>query len=496
MDRQSSICSKEQQFSHQSEQPGTVASGRSCAFSDDSEFMEDEDSAHILAKVATVIYSHYEDGESRFPAGGPSDDEFHEAHFVRRRRSCWCCCWPQRVQKQHTSRDMVVKLIADLVHSLFFCKQVVVLSLVYIERFLERTRAGVTPGNWRSLVIAAILVASKVGEDVHPWNADFEECLGDIADIWYQPGALYRLESLFLERLNWRVFVRGETYAAYYFALLEDKELPSDPPLAEAGARLTRSQSEPDCFATIEEVDEDANEVAFWTSGGGNSSPRHLRLDNCSTVGSHAGGAGGLDALFSGEAGNLRSSCNSVGSAGGSQRRGIPAEWLSGLPPGGADGSVHGTPRSTHSGANDRLPGKDEVLTARRIHDVWVLDKANPHIGVLRHAPRALAPSKMIAQSNEKLWAHELVLRTSEKMMPRRDQATVTLSGATGTQLASELRKYLDKGGGFKGVEEAPLGLESQSKGKGLSASDGREGASRVMGTAPEGAPGLGSLFG
>lgn len=456
----------------------TTRAGSQWAPEDDQDFLEDEDSKHILAKVAAVIYQHYEEGEGRVTSGSPSDDEFHEAHFVRRRRGC-CCCWPRRAQKQVASKEMVMKLIDDIAHSLFFCKQVVVLSLVYIERFLEITRACLTAGNWRSLVIAAILVASKVGEDVHPWNADFEECLVDIADIWYQPSALYRLESLFLQRLNWRVFVTGETYAAYYFALLEDRELPPDPPshLGRTG-RVCRSYSDPDrteargsLFETIDEEEEDG-EVAFWTSGGAVGSTPSAENGHKAGNGFSASSSGFLPGNGFGDV-NSRSfgeatcgsmsrggSCSSLSGAGAPPAlRSMQAEWFSRSPSVKTpDGSQQGTPPgSPRSRTGERLPRQDAVLTARHIQEAWRLDASNPHIGVLRHAPRALAPSKKIAQSNAKLWAHELALRTSDQMLQGRskDQGTITLSGATGTQLASELQRYLGKGGTGKPEKEA-----------------------------------------
>eukprot|EP00913_Durusdinium_trenchii_P022917 g21518.t1 len=69
-----------------------------------------------------------------------------------------------------------------------------------------------------------MLIASKVWEDIHPWNADFEEALQEILGIRYRHGALYKLESLFLEKLRWEVFVDGEIYAAYFFALQEGRQ--------------------------------------------------------------------------------------------------------------------------------------------------------------------------------------------------------------------------------------------------------------------------------
>lgn len=83
--------------------------------------------------------------------------------------------------------------------------------------------------------------------------------------------------------------------------------------------------------------------------------------------------------------------------------------------------------------------------TLSDIRSCWRLDAGNPHIGSLRHAPRALAPSKHIQQSQELLWAHKLATKTTELFGHRKSQYSEahTLSGATGNQLQTELLQYL-----------------------------------------------------
>jgi len=107
--------------------------------------------------------------------------------------------------------------------------ELVVLCAIYMERLLRSTPAvQITQCNWRAVTIAALFAASKVWEDIHPWNSDFAVVLYRAVGVrFWEPMSLYRLESRLLEGLNWRMAVTGETYAAYFFALKNADEPPS-----------------------------------------------------------------------------------------------------------------------------------------------------------------------------------------------------------------------------------------------------------------------------
>ncbi|CAE7652439.1 ccnyl1 [Symbiodinium pilosum] len=184
----------------------------------DPRFVTEEQTTHAISgQVATLVCRYVDEGRQGGKAREKSNDDFHEDHFLRRR---WCCC-PRRKKKPDLSHEAVLTFLNDISDSLYFCKQVVVLCAIYIERLIAQTDTVLTVGNWRSLVTAGLLIASKVWEDIHPWNADFEECLLEVAGIRYKSGALYRLESMFLQKLQWKVFVDAKIYAAYFFSLME-----------------------------------------------------------------------------------------------------------------------------------------------------------------------------------------------------------------------------------------------------------------------------------
>eukprot|EP00747_Dinoflagellata_sp_TGD_P178756 gnl/TRDRNA2_/TRDRNA2_28302_c0_seq2.p1 gnl/TRDRNA2_/TRDRNA2_28302_c0~~gnl/TRDRNA2_/TRDRNA2_28302_c0_seq2.p1 ORF type:complete len:293 (+),score=29.16 gnl/TRDRNA2_/TRDRNA2_28302_c0_seq2:239-1117(+) len=114
----------------------------------------------------------------------------------------------------------------------------VVLAAIYVERLLS-SHAGVrlTVTNWRPILVAGLLLASKTWEDVSPWNAEFSAYLHQSAGVRYPPRSLYSLESRFLAALGYRADVAGELYAAYYFALKEAERprTPSEDEDREAG---------------------------------------------------------------------------------------------------------------------------------------------------------------------------------------------------------------------------------------------------------------------
>lgn len=353
----------------------------------------------ILERVARLIYEHLEEAAA-FLVGSPSDDAFHEAHFLRRR--WWCCCpWGSHPPEQPTVEG-ILGLLADVSRALFFCHQVVVISAVYIERLLNNTAVVLTPGNWRSIVVVALQTASKVCEDVHPWNADFEDCLLDVAGLRYKSGALYRLETEFLHQLGWKVFVDGEEYGNFYFALLGDHT--QDP-----GGDLLSPLQRPSQRSSI-------SRTPAWDQ-------LSTRIGVIAEDGASASDAGDLER---GDA--PMSTCSSRASLQlvpsscekeelvRSWRRMIMQEVVE------AEGS--------------------SALVTRELHAAWRLEKSNPLVGALRHAPCARAPSRHIPESADLLWAHELGRHAMHAMTPSSSAASsvCTLSGATGQRLASELR--------------------------------------------------------
>jgi hypothetical protein len=264
------------------------------------------------------------------------------------------------------------------------------------------------------------MLSSKVWEDVHPWNVDFECCLSDVAGMCFIPGGLYKLESIFLEKLQWCVFIDGEVYAGYYFTLLDTQRTFNDTSDAKGCAfrparRSRRERIHTDPYA-IEPIHEDQEyledpcaDVFFGKDSGYNSpcppcSPTLIKSWLAAPIG--------------------RTSSSSSLSSGEGSSQPLVIGWQSRILEGGDPGA----------------------LTSSALRDAWRLDACNPHVGAFRHAPQASAPSKHILPSAEKQWASQLATRTAEVLGPprfRSDSSINTVSGATGDQLATELRLYM-----------------------------------------------------
>ena len=94
--------------------------------------------------------------------------------------------------------------------------EVAILGLAYMERLISLTNITLHCSNWRRVIMAALMLASKVWEDLAVWNVDFITVFPavTVAD-------LNTLENNLLHLLNFDAGVTRQYYAQYYFALRE-----------------------------------------------------------------------------------------------------------------------------------------------------------------------------------------------------------------------------------------------------------------------------------
>lgn len=139
------------------------------------------------------------------------------------------------LQAAPPSAETVVEVLRHLCRISDAGAALAVLGSVYLERFLAKNPdVHVTARTWRPLVIAAMRVALKTNEDVHPWNRDFVMYLRDVVGVPYSAVSLHALELRFLAGLEFRLEVSCAFYERHALRLsastTDAPHLPRVPP--------------------------------------------------------------------------------------------------------------------------------------------------------------------------------------------------------------------------------------------------------------------------
>ena len=79
---------------------------------------------------------------------------------------------------------------------------------------MERANVPLVASTWRSVVLCALLLASKVWQDLSSWNVEFSEIYPQ-----FSLQSINKLERFFCEEITWDLYISSSTYAKYYFAL-------------------------------------------------------------------------------------------------------------------------------------------------------------------------------------------------------------------------------------------------------------------------------------
>uniref|UniRef100_A0A8C5BF28 Cyclin-Y-like protein 2 n=1 Tax=Gadus morhua TaxID=8049 RepID=A0A8C5BF28_GADMO len=137
--------------------------------------------------------------------GGTVQDIFDEKLHPLTLTECPC---------NHTTSDQsIIKMIIMTILSLYNLVRSGS-GQVYLERLLTYAEMTIGPGNWKRIVLGAILLASKVWDDQAVWNVDYCQILKDIT-----VEDMNELERDFLELLQFNINVPSSVYAKYYFDL-------------------------------------------------------------------------------------------------------------------------------------------------------------------------------------------------------------------------------------------------------------------------------------
>ena len=93
-------------------------------------------------------------------------------------------------------------------------KEIPILCLVYIERFLKKSGLLMNFSNWKRLTLISLILASKIWDDDSLENVHFPQVMSDIS-----LKEITGLEKVFLQIIDFDLVIKGSEYAKYYFIL-------------------------------------------------------------------------------------------------------------------------------------------------------------------------------------------------------------------------------------------------------------------------------------
>lgn len=93
-------------------------------------------------------------------------------------------------------------------------KEVIIISLIYMERFIFNTGVLINSRNWKRILFTSLIVASKIWDDDSFENNHFAQVFTHL-----KIGEINLLERTFLELINYKVYVKCSEYFKYFFII-------------------------------------------------------------------------------------------------------------------------------------------------------------------------------------------------------------------------------------------------------------------------------------
>ncbi|XP_056276860.1 cyclin-Y-like [Pseudoliparis swirei] len=156
--------------------------------------------------VALAIYYHIKNRELE---GGALQEIFDEKHHPLSKSEV-----PLDYDRRPPDQKQIYRFVRTLFTSARLTAECAIVTLIYLERLLTYAEIHIGPGNWKRIVLGAILLASKVWDDQAVWNVDYCQILKEIT-----VEDMNELERQFLELLQFNINVPSSVYAKYYFDL-------------------------------------------------------------------------------------------------------------------------------------------------------------------------------------------------------------------------------------------------------------------------------------
>jgi len=141
------------------------------------------------------------------------------------------------------TEEVIEDFLLDIFQGQEMSAECGVMSAVYIDRLILLTGITLHASNWRRILLGALLLSSKVWEDLAVWNVDFLNLFPNLT-----LKDLNHLEREYLMALNYSVALNAGEYAKYYFKLRELSDITETgffplKPLDAKGAYLLEARS-------------------------------------------------------------------------------------------------------------------------------------------------------------------------------------------------------------------------------------------------------------
>jgi hypothetical protein len=117
-------------------------------------------------------------------------------------------------RKQVPPLEYIYKFVKAVSDCAQFSAECNIIALVFVNRLIAFTGMSLHAGNWRSVLLTALLVAQKVWDDRCLVNGQFS-----LICPMFTVSKLNMLEKRFLEFLDYDVNISSRLYAKYYFEL-------------------------------------------------------------------------------------------------------------------------------------------------------------------------------------------------------------------------------------------------------------------------------------
>jgi len=178
--------------------------------------------------VSKVVRRHIreEDGYSKNDKDTELEYLFDLDNFIQKElKTCFGsfgiglgpCVYVQRRKRSSApvpTADQINNFLSRIFGKLSLSVECAIVALLYAERLMSQGKIAMNGRNWRPILLASILMASKMWDDLSSWNIEFSE-LFPIFTL----KEINQLEKLFLQEINYNLFISGTEYARYYFAL-------------------------------------------------------------------------------------------------------------------------------------------------------------------------------------------------------------------------------------------------------------------------------------